>query len=121
MYNTAGTYHYRKPLLVDKVAQQHLTDYMPPEEIMHGLTEFFGALSDRTRLRIVSALSITPLCVSDIAIMLDMNQTTVSHQLRLLKSAGTVTARRQGKIVFYSLSNEKLNDVMLAGVQFLGY
>ena len=122
MYSTASNaLRYRKPLLIDKLTQQQLVDYMPPENIMEGLTEFFAALSDPTRLRIVSALSISGMCVTDIATMLDMNQTTVSHQLRTLKTAGAVTCRRQGKVIFYSLANEKLNDVMLAGVEFLGY
>ena len=110
-----------RPLLLDKLSQARLKEYMPPEYIMQGLTEFFGALSDYTRLRIVSALSITGMCVSDISTMLGINQTTVSHQLRYLKNAGAVRCRRQGKIIFYSLANEKLGEVMMAGVEYLGY
>ena len=111
----------QKPLLLDKLSQARLKEYMPPEDLMQGLTEFFGALSDYTRLRIVSALSITGMCVSDISTMLGINQTTVSHQLRYLKNAGAVRCRRQGKVVFYSLASEKLGDVMMAGVEYLGY
>lgn len=121
MYSTASAMRYRKPMLIDKLTQKQLADYMPPDDILEGLTEFFSVLGDKTRIRILSALSITGMCVTDIATMLDMNQTTVSHQLRLLKSAGAVTCRRQGKVIFYSLASEKLNDVMLAGVEFLGY
>jgi len=51
---------------------------------------------------------------------LDINQTTVSHQLRFLKSAGIVKCCRQGKIVFYSLTNDSINDVILKGIEFLG-
>ena len=110
-----------KPLLLDKLTQARIKDYMPPEDLMRGLTEFFGALSDYTRLKIVSALSISGMCVSDLSTMLGINQTTVSHQLRLLRTAGAVTCRRQGKIVFYSLASPKLHDVMQAGVEYLGY
>ncbi|MBQ3219297.1 MAG: helix-turn-helix transcriptional regulator [Clostridia bacterium] len=50
-----------------------------------------------------------------------LNQTTVSHQLRLLKNLNAVKTKRQGKVVFYSLRNETLNEVLLKGVEFLGY
>jgi ArsR family transcriptional regulator len=53
--------------------------------------------------------------------MLNLNQTTVSHQLRLLRDIGVVKYRRQGKIVFYTLKNEIINEVLLKGVEFLGY
>ena len=69
----------------------------------------------------ISALAISEMCVSDLSKMLKLNQTTVSHQLRLLKNLNAVKTHRQGKIVFYSLRSEMLNDVLLKGVEFLGY
>ena len=69
----------------------------------------------------VSALAISEMCVSDLSKVLKLNQTTVSHQLRLLKNLNAVKTKRQGKIVFYSLRNDALNDVLLKGVEFLGY
>ena len=69
----------------------------------------------------LSALAISEMCVTDISIMLKLNQTTVSHQLRLLKDLGAVKSRRQGKIIFYSLKSEMINEVLLKGVEFLGY
>jgi ArsR family transcriptional regulator len=59
--------------------------------------------------------------VSDLSSVLGLNQTTVSHQLRLLKSLNAVKTKRQGKIIFYSLRNDALSDVLLKGVEFLGY
>ena len=59
--------------------------------------------------------------VTDISRILDLNQTTVSHQLRFLKDTGMVKTDRHGKIIFYSLANDLVNDVMLKGVEFLGY
>jgi ArsR family transcriptional regulator len=53
--------------------------------------------------------------------MLSLNQTTVSHQLRILKDLGAVRYRREGKVVFYSLKNDMINEVLLKGVEFLGY
>lgn len=69
----------------------------------------------------LSALAISEMCVTDLSRVLDINQTTVSHQLRLLKNLGIVKSERQGKIIFYSLVNDTVNDVMLKGVEFLGY
>lgn len=59
------------------------------------------------------------MCVGDLARVLGLNQTTCSHQLRLLRAADIVRQRRDGKIVYYSLKNRKIEDVMYAGVKFL--
>ena len=98
-----------------------VTDYVPNGEILDELVCFFSIFSDYTRLRILSALSISEMCVSDISSLLKINQTTVSHQLRFLKNLNAVKTKRQGKVVFYSLRSELLSDVLLKGVEFLGY
>ena len=85
------------------------------------LVGFFSIFSDYTRLRIVSALSISEMCVSDLSKLLKINQTTVSHQLRILKNLNAVKTKRQGKVIFYSLRSDALGDVLLKGVEFLGY
>ncbi|MBE7061107.1 MAG: helix-turn-helix transcriptional regulator [Clostridiales bacterium] len=108
-------------IILDKRLQTMVEDYVPSGEILDELVCFFSIFSDYTRLRIISALSISEMCVSDISNLLKLNQTTVSHQLRLLKNMNAVTTKRQGKIVFYSLRNETLSDVLLKGVEFLGY
>ena len=108
-------------LLLDKRTQSLIEDYVPQGDILEGVVCFFSVFSDYTRVKIISALAISELCVTDLSRILDINQTTVSHQLRLLKNLNAVTTRRQGKVVFYSLRNEVLNDVLLKGVEFLGY
>ena len=108
-------------LLLDKRLQGLVNDYVPSDEILVDLVGFFSMFSDLTRLKLLSALAISEMCVTDISVMLDINQTTVSHQLRLLRDLGAVKYRRQGKIMFYSLRNEIVNDVLLKGVEFLGY
>ena len=77
--------------------------------------------ADATRLRILSALAISEMCVTDISRVLGINQTTVSHQLRFLKDAGIVRCERHGKIIFYMPSGETVNEILLKGVEFLGY
>ncbi len=108
-------------ILLDKRLQTMVNDYIPQGEILDDLVSFFSIFSDYTRLKMISALAISEMCVSDMSKLLKLNQTTVSHQLRLLKNLNAVKTRRQGKVVFYSLRNETLNDVLLKGVEFLGY
>ena len=96
-------------------------DYIPDGEVLDELVGFFSIFSDYTRLRIVSALSISEMCVSDLSKLLKINQTTVSHQLRILKNLNAVKTKRQGKVIFYSLRSDALGDVLLKGVEFLGY
>lgn len=96
-------------------------DYVPKGEILDELVSFFSIFSDYTRIKMISALAISEMCVSDISNLLHLNQTTVSHQLRILKNLNAVKTARQGKVVFYSLRNEVLSDVLLKGVEFLGY
>ncbi len=108
-------------ILLDKRMQEMIEGYVPEGEILSSLVRFFSIFSDGTRLKILSALAICELCVTDIARVLELNQTTVSHQLRFLKDAGMVRTERYGKIIFYSLVNDVVNDVLLKGVEFLGY
>lgn len=107
-------------LLLDKRTQGLIEDYVPQGEILEGIVCFFSVFSDYTRVKILSALAISELCVTDLSRILNINQTTVSHQLRFLRSAGIVKCIRQGKIVFYSLVNDSVNDVILKGIEFLG-
>ena len=108
-------------LLLDKRLQNLVNDYVPNDEILVDLVGFFSMFSDLTRLKMLSALAISEMCVSDLSTLLKLNQTTVSHQLRLLKNLNAVKTKRQGKVIFYSLRGETLSEVLLKGVEFLGY
>ena len=110
-----------KEILLDKNLQGLVKEYVPQGEVLEELVGFFSLFSDCTRLKVISALAISEMCVSDIAELLSINQTTVSHQLRILKSLNAVSAKRQGKVIFYSLKNDIPADVLLKGVEFLGY
>ena len=89
---------------------------MPSEETLFDLAEFFKVFGDSTRIRILYALRETELCVCDIASLLGLTQTAVSHQLRVLKNAKMVKARRNGKTVFYSLDDSHIHSILDMGI-----
>ena len=95
--------------------------YLPDDNSVKQMARFFALLSDPSRVKLLSALTISPLCVTDLADILKMNQTTVSHQLRLLRDLDVVTCERQGKILKYKISNPKINEILLVGVEYLGF
>ncbi len=95
--------------------------YLPDDNSVRRIARFFALLADPSRVKLLSALAISPLCVSDIADILKMNQTTVSHQLRLLRDVDIVTCERQGKILKYKIANPKINEILLVGVEYLGF
>lgn len=95
--------------------------YLPDDISVKRIARFFALLSDPSRVKLLSALTISPLCVTDIADILKMNQTTVSHQLRMLRDMDIVTCERQGKILKYKIANPKINEILLVGVEYLGF
>lgn len=94
--------------------------YMPCDEDVRRIADLFACFSDSTRIRLISALAISELCVGDLAEALRLGQSTVSHQLKLLSDKKIVSKRRRGKTIFYSLSGRSVNELMLAGVKQLG-
>ncbi len=82
------------------------------EETIVGMAETFKVLGDQTRLKIVLALSKQELCVLDISAVVGMSESAVSHQLRLLKTLRLVKQRKDGKMVFYSLDDEHIEDLI---------
>jgi len=85
---------------------------MPDEETFNELADLFKVFGDPTRVRILWALNEAEMCVCDIAVLLDMTQSAISHQLRVLKQSKLVKNRREGKIVFYSLNYEYKKDIL---------
>lgn len=84
---------------------------MPPEDDMFEVAELFKAFGDMTRAKIICALSQSELCVSDLTQILEMNQSAISHQLRLLKQSRLVKTRRDGKTRYYSLADEHIKEM----------
>lgn len=84
---------------------------MPDEEPVYEVSELFKVFGDSTRARIICALNIEEMCVCDLAALLNMTQSAISHQLRILKTARLVKSRKQGKIVYYSLDDAHIGDI----------
>jgi len=91
-------------------------DKMPQEEILYDLAEFFKIFGDSTRIKILWALDESEMCVCDISVLLNMTQSAVSHQLRILKQADLVKSRKEGKIVYYSLLDEHIRQIFDQGL-----
>lgn len=106
-------------LLLDKRTQMMVEDYTPNDKILTRLGSFFSLFSDATRLKLISALCVSDMCVTDLSRVLKLNQTTVSHQLKLLRDASIVETHRQGKIIFYSVDSEQIDKIMLCATEFL--
>ncbi|WP_036935651.1 ArsR/SmtB family transcription factor [Pseudobacteroides cellulosolvens] len=97
--------------IVNKVKEK-----MPGEENLYDLAELFKVFGDTTRIKILWALAESDMCVCDIAVLLNMTQSAISHQLRVLKQSRLVKNRKEGKIVFYSLDDEHVKQIFDQGL-----
>ena len=98
--------------IVEKVRRE-----MPEEDTLYDLTELFRIFGDSTRVRILYVLFEAEMCVCDIAALLGMTQSAISHQLRALKNARLVKPRREGKTVFYSLADDHVKTIIDQGLE----
>lgn len=93
---------------------------MPDEQQLLDLSEFFKVFGDSTRIKILYVLSQSEMCVCDIATLLQMGQSAISHQLRILKQMRLVTFRREGKTVFYQLADSHIQTILAQGMEHIG-
>ena len=100
--------------LVDKVNEN-----MPDDDILCDLAELYRVFGDSTRIRILYALFESEMCVCDIAALLGMTQSAISHQLKALKNARLVKSRRDGKTVFYSLADDHVKTIIDQGLEHI--
>ena len=98
--------------IVEKVRQD-----LPDEDTLYDLSELFRIFGDSTRIRILYVLFEAEMCVCDIAALLGMTQSAISHQLRALKNARLVKARREGKTVFYALADDHVKTIIDQGIE----
>jgi len=109
-----NTFIYVNQEILDKVDEK-----MPPEEELQDLADFFKVFGDPTRLKILYVLLCSEMCVYDIATVLGMSQSAISHQLRVLKQMDLVKNRREGKTIFYSLADDHITTILSQGLDHI--
>ena len=105
--------------VVHSGAVERVKAAMPDEDMLYDAAELFKVFGDSTRTRILSALFIEELCVCDIAEILGMTKSAVSHQLRTLRQTKIVKARRSGKEIFYSLDDDHISRIYKTAMEHL--
>jgi len=99
----------------------HLHGMMPDDDRLYDLADLFRVFGDSTRMRILYALFESELCVCDLADLLGMTQSAVSHQLRTLKDAKLVRFRREGKSIIYALDDDHVRQILSVGLEHLSH
>ncbi len=94
-----------------------VTEHMPQEEVLYDLAELFKVFGDSTRIKILYVLFQSEMCVCDIANLVGVSQSAISHQLRVLKQSHLVKYRREGKTVFYSLADSHIKTILNQGLE----
>ena len=105
-------------IIHEDIVKQTL-EKMPDENLFNKLAEFFKILGDTTRTRILFALDQNEMCVCDIANVLGMSKSSISHQLGTLRRSNIVKCRKQGKEVYYMLDDEHVKEVFEVGVEHI--
>lgn len=103
-------------LHVHKDDVKEVVSKMPKEDSLYDLAELFKNFSDSSRIKILYVLLTKEVCVCDIANILNMTQSAVSHQLRILKQSKLIKSRKEGKTVFYSLADEHVKTILSQGM-----
>ena len=96
-----------------------VTDDMPEDETLYDLAELFKVFGDCTRIKILYVLFESEMCVCDLAQLLSMTQSAISHQLRSLKQSKLVKSRREGKTIFYSLADSHVRTIINQGMEHI--
>ena len=104
---------------VHKDLVHQVMNRMPDEDELYDLAELFKVFGDSTRVRILTVLFGEEMCVCDIAEALQMNQSAVSHQLKILKNAKLIKNRREGKQVYYALADDHVSTILAMGLEHI--
>ena len=90
---------------------------MPYNKVFYDLSNFYKMFSDNTRIKILWALATSHMCVCDLAVLLGMTKSAISHQLKTLRLSNLVRYEKQGKVVYYSLADNHVRDIIKKGVE----
>ena len=105
--------------VIHKEVVENVKNKLPKEETLYDLAELFKVFGDSTRIKILCALFESEMCVCDLSVLLNISQSAISHQLRVLKSARLVKFRRAGKVIYYSLDDEHIKQIFDAGLHHI--
>ena len=105
--------------IINKEAISNIQKNMPNDEYLYDLADLFRIFGDTTRVRILYSLFDDELCVGDIAEILGLSQSSVSHQLRILKDSKLVKFRRDGKSIYYALDDDHVRSILNLGMEHL--
>jgi ArsR family transcriptional regulator len=105
-----------KDLIIHREKVEKARETMPDERMIRQVSDFFKVLGEPTRIRILNILSLGEMCVCDLSAALGMNQSAVSHQLKILKQSSLVTYRKEGKVVYYSLNDDHVRHIYEQGL-----
>ena len=105
-----------KYLLLSERNKREILSALPVDSDILKLADYFQNFSDSTRIKILTCLSMMNMCVNDLSTVLGINQTTISHQLKLLKDQNLVAYKREGKILVYYLKDNTVNDMMMYAI-----
>ena len=105
--------------IIHKDVVEEVKDKLPQEEILYDLAELFKVFGDSTRIKIICSLFESEMCVCDLSALLNISQSAISHQLRVLKLARLVKFRRAGKVIYYSLDDEHIKQIFDAGLHHI--
>ena len=104
-------------MTIDSDVAQNIIDKMPEESELYDLADLFKVFGDSTRIKILYALYENEMCVYDIANILNMTQSAISHQLRILKQNRLVKYRKEGKTVLYTLADQHVFTILSQGIE----
>ncbi len=106
---------------LDETSASQIKERLLSDRLISRLSDLYKALGDPTRIKIIAALSAGELCVHEITQLLDVSQSAVSHQLRVLRSVGLVTYRKEGKHVIYNLDDEHVHTIFDCGLEHINH
>ena len=110
-----NNYLFAEKEVVDKIIENQ-----PNDDVLYSLADLYKVFGDSTRIKILYVLLQSEMCVGDIAEVLDMSASAISHQLKVLKQAHLISFRRQGKILFYSLADDHVRIIIEKGLEHIG-
>ena len=105
--------------VIHKEVVENVKNKLPKEETLYDLAESFKVFGDSTRIKIICSLFESEMCVCDLSVLLNISQSAISHQLRVLKSARLAKFRRAGKVIYYSLDDEHIKQIFDAGLHHI--